>query len=246
MNVLRKILRNVYTRHWVAGKVSDRGNLELMVHNYREWRRGYRKPAALALKLAVMDDTVRLDRSIHIGAPNDKGYRYISILGSSGLRFVNYSDNIVDSIHHTGWFTDVYQDSGSTYRGCVVQVSGRKGLTRYLAAYEEKEAGGYVVDFSKIYETPKSIMPNDLGEHQHMLKEAARRADRMAEHAAEGERDYSYKYQRANRWIELNDCLTGIDCLCRPAEEERDRLRTDIKAIEDEFPDIEQFAKEHF
>lgn len=82
----------------------------------------------------------------------------------------------VINLRHTGWYADNHMDM--LYVGVVAQLAGHKGDERWLAGYEDKEAGNYTFDLSCTYDEASS---------------AAYAADSMAEHDAEESRDFYAK-----------------------------------------------------
>ena len=131
-----------------------------------------------------------------------------SALDSRGLRFVGFADEISHAngsrrIEHTGWFSDTNEDA--TYRGAVMQLPGRKGQTRFVAAYQDSN-GGFVVDPSEVFIEP--AFASDGGDDPKTYGaalEAAKRADRNAEIDAEHARDYDEAWQAGARWSQLGD-----------------------------------------
>lgn len=128
-------------------------------------------------------------------------------LESHGLRFIDYSDKLLDRMRHTGWHSrfDYYD---SAYRGCVLQLPGRKGESRFIAAYEESDSGGYVLDLSRgaVFVSPREtegyeVRPRD----QDAARDAARAADSFAEREAEEAREYDTAWQAGRRWAELKE-----------------------------------------
>jgi hypothetical protein len=99
-------------------------------------------------------------------------------------------------IGHTGWYTDHYCDN--LVKGAVMSFrnpgrlygeddnTGNQTHKVYLAAYYETDADGATIDYSYFYETARA---------------AAYGADRLAERAAEKEREFQAKDQ-AERDIE--------------------------------------------
>jgi len=105
------------------------------------------------------------------------------------FRFAGYSDELIHSINHKGWYSDSNQDA--TLRGIVYRLPARNGQTRYLYGYEESDSGSVVL--YRDIETDE--------------RDAARFADGRAERIAEDSREYdeawhagsdaSYKVQEA-------------------------------------------------
>lgn len=175
------------------------------------------------------------------------GARWIETPSEMGLRFVGYCDQIRDSIGHTGWFTDPYQDS--KIRGVVYQLPGRDGKARFVAGHDNADHGAAdcdgaaYVDFSRIYESDfvsemhdalrtigKAYQSEDMkrpgywaeSAHDTAKKEAARAADSFAEKQAEKEREYQTAWQAGSTYSE---------CVSELAENRKTILSTirDIK-----------------
>lgn len=128
-------------------------------------------------------------------------------LESHGLRFIDYSDKLLDRMRHTGWYSR-FDDYDSTYRGCVLQLPGRKGESRFIAAYEDSDSGAYVLDLSRgaVFVSPRETegyecRPRD----QDAARDAARAADSFAERACEEAREYDTAWQAGRRWAELKE-----------------------------------------
>lgn len=128
---------------------------------------------------------------------------------SIGLRFVGFSDDIIRGIQHCGWYADSFQES--TYRGAVFQLPGRKGASRFVAAYRESDSGGYVVDLSP--GAVQSENSRDMDGYALDVKdfaacsEAAYLADGFAEREAEEAREYSEAWQAGADWSALGDVI---------------------------------------
>lgn len=106
--------------------------------------------------------------------------RWIECPKECGLRLVGYADEVSSYIDHKGWFTDSeFQDE--TLRGVVYALPHRRG---YLAGYADPDnVVAAALEFSIIEDE----------------SDAARRADGIAEIAAEAERDYRDAESRLRR-----------------------------------------------
>lgn len=119
----------------------------------------------------------------------DNESAFFETLEQGGFRFIGYADEISRSIHHKGWFAD--EDQDSTLRGCALQIPGRNGKARFLAAYQDSENDGYVVDLATVYEEDSRQGSHwDSAKDFDAARDAARSGDSMAEKAAEKEREY--------------------------------------------------------
>lgn len=179
----------------------------------RRWPLGTRRPltAGAALELArrdVAEGKRRYPARGPIGWGNrrsEDGAVWVESLADAGLRFVGYADELA-SLRHRGWFADSFQDT--TYRGAVLQLPGRGGRNRYLAAYEDPHNSGvYLVDLSRpaVFEGEggdyyPSNRIADSGAH-----EAALAADSFAERHAERAREYDEAWQAGRQWADLGE-----------------------------------------
>lgn len=112
---------------------------------------------------------------------------YHSRAGINGLRRVEYADDISGAgIHHTGWFCDEFGDQ--TIRGIVVRLTHG----RMLAGWSIGEGMCAAIDCDEIF--TDEIFTDEI--------EAARRADGLAESAADAEREYQTRWRAAQ---ELSD-----------------------------------------
>jgi len=240
MKTKDEIFKLAYCRQRMKGTVTGEGDLDRIRRSY-QFRRKNRHTVTSALGLALVSTITPSYYEPDIGAPDDRGYRCVTKPGAFGLRFVNYSDEMVSWIRHKGWYTDTEGRDGEVYRGCVWQLPGKDKQARYVAGYHDVAADCYLLDFSNIFVAAPLRHPDDRDDD--VLEEAARAGDSEAERDAEKCRDYDHQWQAANRWQELQDTLTGLSCECISAEDERDRLREEIREIEREFLDIAEFAR---
>lgn len=120
-------------------------------------------------------------------------YAWIENTESAGLRFVGYADEICKSIRHCGWYTDEDGDR-ETYRGAVWQLPARHGVARYIAGYEDpNNKGAAFVDLNII----RGRKGGTRYGADDAMTEAAHRADSIAKHNAEREREYNAAWQAA-------------------------------------------------
>jgi hypothetical protein len=145
---------------------------------------------------------------------------YLDRLDKSGFRFVGFADEMARGrysrrIDHNGWFTDIFQDA--TLRGAVLQISGRRGCSRFVAAYVESDdglesdTGGFVVDLSKVYEEPAAKFYGERDASAcDSAWEAAISADQMAERDAEREREYNEGWNSGRRFASLADDISAL------------------------------------
>jgi len=99
--------------------------------------------------------------------------RFFGSAEDAGLRFEVWADDALN-LRHVGWYADDYGDE--TYRGAVFRLPAKRGChERFVAGYGESMSEGFVLDLTEIWEG------DFMG--------AAREADRLAESAAERERE---------------------------------------------------------
>lgn len=199
----RKIPRLVPT----AGASSLPAPVARQREKYREWRRESYGPEESAPKV----HRFTVDAS-YLTAPKTERPRqtaFFETLESGGFRFIYYADKILDHLDHTGWFT--HPDLDETFRGCVLQLPGRGGKARFVAAYEESVSGGYVVDLTHVFEEDSNGEGYTLNPKDHFggVRDAAFVAESMAEHAAEKERDYQTAWAAGSYWAQLGEEITA-------------------------------------
>lgn len=107
---------------------------------------------------------------------NGEKCRWMESNETECMRFVGYSDEIVKSIDHNGWYCGDYQDE--VMRGVVYQLPARNGSEQYLHGYADPCNEG------------AAFLCVTLTDNK---EEAARWADSMAENAAEEAREYDAK-----------------------------------------------------
>lgn len=135
-----------------------------------------------------------------IGTRNANGTRWVDNW-SAYFRDMKYCDDVARSIRHNGWYSDSNQDA--TYRGAIFQLRGRNGKTQWLAGYVDSDNDGACIDFSEVFTAPGEGDDGDL-------RDAARRADRLAESAAEESREYDTAWQAGSMWRDIMDGLPAI------------------------------------
>lgn len=112
----------------------------------------------------------------------------------SGLREYKFADEVL-GLRHEGWYYD--SCCGSTYRGQVWRLPARDGVERFLAGYVDADGDRAIIE------------PEAFDDE----RDAARRADHMAERDAEEEREHD------ERWAEANN-----------ANDDREAAREELKA----------------
>lgn len=150
---------------------------------------------------ASPQDPARLSR-----APVKRDSVFIDTPESAGFRFVDYADKLA-SLNHTGWYTDdEFQDS--TLRGAVLQLPARKGCARFVAAYQESDNDGYVIDLSRgaVYSEKVTYRHRDSCLDDE-IRSAALNADSFAERAAEREREYQSAWRAGSNFAQLGESI---------------------------------------
>jgi hypothetical protein len=110
--------------------------------------------------------------------------------GAHGLRW-QYADDAATTIRHTGWFCDDFQDS--KIRGIVLRLPRGRG---FLAGWTMGVGMASSFDYSPIFDDER---------------DAAFCADRMAESAAESEREYQERENQRMADEELELSALGTD-----------------------------------
>lgn len=132
------------------------------------------------------------------------------------MRFVGFADDILP-LRHKGWFTSEFQDE--TLRGVVYQLPTHKGQLQFMYGFADPNIEG------------SAALSLELA---HDKEDAARFADRVAEIAAEKERDYNEAWQAGSEWRDLGDTIAATRRAClallKDAKAACDKL-TDYHAI---------------
>lgn len=143
------------------------------------------------------------------GTPDPQGLQHFPDLESAGLRFVGYADELA-RLDHTGWYSDASQDA--MMRGVVVQLPARGGCAQYLAGYEDAYGNGYILAVPRrgaIFQGEKGGAGEYEAKSSGDAREAARRADRIAEREAEEARDYDEAWQAGARYADEAETLAA-------------------------------------
>jgi hypothetical protein len=133
------------------------------------------------------------------------GLRYFESAEQGGFRVVGFADEI-SRLDHEGWYSDDCQEA--TFRGAVLQIPGRKGEARFLAAYQESDNGGFVVEIGPgdvFREARKDGCSHDSSRDLGAARDAALAADSFAEREAEKERNYRDAWSAGSQWAELGE-----------------------------------------
>lgn len=180
-------------------------------------RRTVQRNAALALEKARADLAAGTKRYTY-APPKFGAYArpagsydsaFFDTLDGSPFRLVGYADDIARRhgsrrIDHRGWYSDL--DQSETLRGVVLQLPGRKGAPRFVAAREESETGGYVVELDgrAIFAGDRSEggFYNNEARDQSAALEAATSAESFAERAAENARDYATAWRAGSYYAD--------------------------------------------
>lgn len=172
--------------------------------------------AAKALPAAYVKGREYRGNKAGFGAALDSGVRWTESAAESGLRFVGWSDELA-RCGHTGWFTFPDGCPDDTLRGGVWQWPGRNGEALLVPGYAEFDGrseinpGRAAIDLGDITRTNASTGEMDIDD----MRDVARQADRLAEIAAEQERDYHDAW-RAGR--DVGDMLERAESEQKAAE----------------------------
>lgn len=240
MSYLSTAARLIAARYNEAGRAVYGGiepEGEALARSYKYWRQLGRAPRE-ALQRAALDyfrrdrRYPRHHRFAAMGVPfSREGLRWADDPRAVGLRFVGFADDIAGrAIEHRGWFTDC-DGCGEVLRGAVYQLPGRKGRTRYLAAYrvgsegnrgwsDTAHDGAAAVACREVFEAERGDSDayyyyRGGGDAPEAAREAARRADSIAETVARDQREYDEAWQAARRWSDLADDIAEIRAQAR-------------------------------
>jgi hypothetical protein len=164
-----------------------------------------------------------------IGAPFGTKLRWIEDPTAAGLRFVGFADELAPrSVQHVGWLTDEECLDNSTLRGAVYQLPARDGRPVYVPAYREGSCDGQqwrdtatgrvdtfggpaAVAFGELICGDRGGLGDEYASFQENddVRDAARRADRIAELQAESEREYNEAWQAGSRFAELAETIAA-------------------------------------
>jgi hypothetical protein len=166
-----------------------------------------------------------------LGAPWFAGrtrVRWAEDTRAAGLRFVGWADELA-GLRHTGWHTEP-DGEGGTLRGGVWQFPGRDGSAVLVPGYAEFDGPGEMNPGSAalaLEDLERAPMAGHFGNLDELdeTRDAARRADGIAETVAERERDYRSAYNAGQRAAErLAEALDGRTRYGRP-------LLADLRAL---------------
>ena len=210
---------------------------EKLISTYRNRRRAG-NVAWLALKDAR--ETIAAGRQLYwspYGSTwgnkvSDDGAVWIEDYKAAGLRFVGFADEIVRSIGHTGWYTDV--DGFESIRGAVFLLPGRNKAQVCLAGYLDPYNDGA----ARVCVSPIIGEPGDNGEgyghYTDVIHDAANQADSFTENVATQERDYNTAWQAGASWQSLKDELRALRDDIREAIERARNAANVIRETADE------------
>lgn len=122
----------------------------------------------------------------------DPNIRWIENV-STMLRKVGYADDICQSINHKGWYADEYGDS--IYRGIVYRLPAREGKSLFVYGYADP------------WNDDCALLDFDYTDCE---KDAALKADSMAERYAEEEKDYRIQESAESRIEDIQGELKDI------------------------------------
>jgi len=137
------------------------------------------------------------------------------------FRFVGFADQVAKrAVQHTGWFLADDGWTGETARGVVYRLPAKDGAERFLAGY----VTSYSSDDGAAFE--RETFATEL--------DAALRADRLAELAAEEERDYCAATSAACSILETREEVATIRANALKLAKERRELCASLPA--DQYP----------
>lgn len=115
-------------------------------------------------------------------------------------------------VEHRGWFTnpdgESFRDGSGLCWGVICQLSGRKGLERWVAGYQFGGVeGGPSLVLTTVYTSPPSGFSYEDSDAK---GDAARAADSMAERAAESEKEYQTAFRAGSDWSDKGEELERI------------------------------------
>lgn len=125
--------------------------------------------------------------------PEKDGFRLVGFADEIASRNYRYSGGI----NHKGWFTNEFQDE--TLRGLVYQLPARNGKPQFVPGYADPDNEGA----ARLW--LGDIIEGDNGEDEQSKRDAAYRADSIAERCAEKEREYNEAWQAGNRASDLDE-----------------------------------------
>ena len=193
---------------WIKG--APAGDIRPNVYGYSASR-----SAAKSLELARVDliaGTLRYPAELGsgFGGTFGEGLRWVERPG-----FVCFADELVGrGIEHTGWYTDTDGDN-ALLRGAVYQLPSRDGRSQYVPAYragfyshghrqwQDENSDSAVFAFGDICQGETGGEEYRDPDHYGAFRDAAIRADRIAEIAAESDRQYNDAWQVARQWEDL-------------------------------------------
>ncbi|AJD82977.1 hypothetical protein PJWF_00084 [Achromobacter phage JWF] len=141
----------------------------------------------------------------------------------TGFRFTGWSDELVGSINHTGWYMDNEQgDFQGSARGFVLQMPATKnGVKRCFPALYQSEN-------SEILMWPREVYDDE--------KDAARAADELARMWAEESCDWYEKDQKERRIEDMKEEICDEKKAVKEFRLKRRQLVSAIKQVSTVYP----------
>lgn len=130
------------------------------------------------------------NKFIQICKASDDGLRWIENIGTA-WRFAGFADEIASSIRHRGYYTNEFYDD--VYRGVVYRLPSRNGKPVYFVGYIDPNND----------DAARGEIETGLADDN----EAAWRADRIAEIAAEKEREYQSAWQLGSEYFDNGETI---------------------------------------
>lgn len=135
------------------------------------------------------------------------GYRWCENIRAAGLREVGEAHKLI-RLGHKGWYCDAHQDE--VFIGAVFQLPARDGAAVYLAGYLDPcNEGAAFLSMETFYGTRGESRSYE-GRDDDAAREAARRADSIAEEYAEQAREHDQAWQAGGRWRDLGEEMAAL------------------------------------
>lgn len=144
-------------------------------------------------------------------------YRWIEN-ASDVLRLVGFADEIAPRrVDHKGWYADAH--GSSVYRGVVYQMPGRDGKARYVPGYADPDNEGCaLLSFADVITGEPGGNGDRWSENDYdARRDAAGRADGIAQSFAEDAKEYDTAWQAGRYWSDIG--------------EDAKQLRTELRAV---------------
>lgn len=126
---------------------------------------------------------------------------------------IGYADELAPrAVDHQGWYTTEDGDAG-TIRGAVLRIRSAR-FTQYVPAVIWSDCQGHVAHLTDAERVPRG---SDEDTHAQAIREAALRADRLAELAAEQDREADHVFR--------------LECTVEDTRETIAQIRAEVSAL---------------